>query len=283
MTSPATNVPTSGGQGGTGGGNQPPASNKDTEAAQGGVEAASSVNVPGPPATQPDTTRGGALGGVGQTGDTDSHSRDPRTTPPDTTQGGGGIGGTASPAYRAPSDNPAATIRDTSYQGADVRVNAGSPDAVKVGGGTTPNPAAVEPGQYGSGATQPGTLDTRGYGSPPITTVPAAGSPTAPTGVTATLVPNRVAVTVAWTPPGNAVAAGVLGYVVESNTTGTSQVGKNATSVEFEQGLVPGQSYTFTVYARTANGNGPRSAASAPVTIPSLRNLQADVTRDEGL
>lgn len=300
MTTPASNVPTSGGQGGSGGGNPPPASNKDTEAAQGGAETGSAA-VPGPAATQPDTTNQ-----AGYTGASPLYVTPPYRAPApdggtpagaitDTTVGGGGIGSTANPAYRAPAGTPpvAGGARETTTQGSAVQVAPGSPDAALIGGGTSVNPAGVDPAiitEDGVGFLAPdsaynvgGTRDTGSYGSPPLSTVPAAGSPTAPTSVTATLIPGRVAVQVAWTAPANAVATGVVGYVVENSTTGTTQVGKNATSVEFEQGLVPGQTYTFTVYARTSSGNGPRSAASAPVTIPSLTELQADVTRDEGL
>lgn len=286
MTTPASNLDTATGQGGTGGGGPVPDADgnlPDTAGANASGTGTGSTGAGGPNATQTDTTTGGPT--TGPTGDTDSHTRDPRTTPPDTTQGGGGIGGTANPAYvPPPADAPASTF-DTSGRAGVLTVNPGSPDAAKVGSGSGINPNAVEPsltpttGSYSVG----GTRDTSYIGSG-LSGVPAGtGTPGAPGTPTVAAIAGRTAARVTWTAPANAGATGVLGYVIENNKTGTMRVGKDAVTVEFEQGLIPGDTYTFTVFATTANGSGPRSAASAPFTLPKNQNLQPDQERDYGL
>lgn len=259
-----------------------PVEERDTTATPGGTSN-SNTGAGGPAATEPETSTQSPLGGAGRTGDTDSHTRDPNTAEPDTTVGGGGIGSTAAPAYRTSTPDAPGDEKDTSTTyGGTGGSTAGSPDAAKVGGVVNPN--AAEPGLTNS-AYASGNADTSYIGSSPGGNAPANdGTPTsAPTGVTAVLVADRSAVTVSWTPPANAAATKVTRYVVESNTQGTEQAPANATSVEFEQGLIPGQTYTFTVYAETTQGSGRRSAASAPVTIPSHGNLAADTTRADGL
>jgi hypothetical protein len=275
-------TPTNEGQGGTGGGTPPPGSNTDTEGANVGGSGGG-TGAGGPNATQPDTTSGALT--VGPTGDTDDHSHDPSTTPPDTTVGGGGINVSSNPAYRAPTEFVPASNLDTSGRAGVLTVNSGSPDAALVGDASGINPNAVEPpvapttGSYSVG----GTRDTSYIGSG-LSGVPAGtGTPTAPGKPTVAAVTGRIAATVTWTAPGNASATGVLGYVVETNTGGTMRVGKDATHVEFEQGLVPGDTYTFTVYAVTANGSGARSAVSDPFTVPKVQNLLSDTTPDYGV
>jgi hypothetical protein len=286
MTTPAQNVDTTDdGQGGTGPGADAPAvtpsttdrdAGTDTTDARGG----SRVDPPSPAHTVVETSGPSAGYGAYKTGDADDHSRDPQPLGDTTTFGG--IGGTALPPYRAPQEAPGATNFDTGSQAGVLAVNPGSPDAAVVGNNSGINPNAVEPGLTNS-ANQVTHTDTTGYGAGGPTHVPAgSGVAAAPTAVTATVVPNRRAVDVHWTAPANAVAAGVLGYVVESNTTGTQMAGKDDSSLEFEEGLEGGRTYTFTVFARTANGNGYRSAPSAPVTIPT-GDLTADDTRAEGL
>lgn len=289
MTTPASNTPTSEGQGGTGGGETPPGVTPSTTDRDAGTDTSGgggsrATEPASPAATQPDTTSGGVLGGVGATGNTDDHTRDPQPVGDTTTYGG--IGGTANPAYRAPLDNPPAENVETSNRAGTLAVDPASPDAALVGDASGINPNAVAPDDNAlpSGYAQTGTKDTGGYGSPALTTVPAGGTPLAPTSVTASAVTGRSAVHVGFTAPTNAAAANVLGYVVENDKGGTMRVGKNKTSnIEFEQGLVPGDSYKFSVYAVTATGSGPRSAWSSAVTIPKNSNLQPDTERDYGI
>lgn len=246
-----------------------------------------------------DTTVNAAIGGIGVVGDTDSHSHDPAGSGFVDSRGsaiidqaelstsvlGGGIGAAnTGQAYRAPVNDVPATNFDTASRSGIVRVEPGSPDSAAVGSGSGLNPNAIEPGFTNAAYDVMGTRDTTYANSPTFTAVPLpAGVPTAPTAVTVTAIANRAAVTVSWTAPSNAVATGVVGYIIESNTLGQTEVGKNQTSVEFEQGLIPGDTYTFTVFARTSNGTGVRSAKSAPFTVAFDKNLTADVIRDEGL
>lgn len=305
MTTPASNVDTTSGGGGDfdGGANDP-------------AYRAPGSGVPDTDGNAPDTTdniadSGGRLGGAGRTGDTDPHTKDPQaigdTTTPgggfpayrtgdtdshardpqqlqDTTQIGGGAGASSTgQAYRAPSDAPPASNQDTTQRSGYLAVNPGSPDAAVVGSAGGLNPNAVEPG-FTNSANTGSNRDTTNAGAPSFSPVPAQeGTPAAPTGVTAVAIANRAAANVSWTAPANAVATGVVGYIITSNTGGETEVGKNATTVEFDQGLIPGDTYTFTVFARTSNGTGPRSAPSAPLTMPFDANLTADTTRAEGL
>lgn len=275
-----------------------------------GVGADADGNSPDTSDQYPDS--GGAGGGAGRTGDTDTHARDPQqlgdTTVPtygnayrtgdvdphtrdpqvvgDTTVLGGGVGASSTgQAYRAPADPPGASNFDTSSRAGVLSVNPGSPDADVVGSGSGINPNAVEPGvtstSYDAAA---GMRDTTYAGSPAFTTVPAqAGSPAAPGKPTIAAITGRVACHVTWTAPADAVAKGVVGYIIETNTGGQMEVGKNHLTAEFEQGLVPGNTYTFTVYARTSNGTGPRSPISDPYTVPKVELLTPDTERDEGL
>lgn len=293
MTAPGNNVDTTSGGGGDfdGGANdpvyRPPTDGvpdddgvtQDTTATPGG-----SVPDPAPaPHRDFDTTRGG---GTDRNPDDDpAYTNAPPTPTPaenrDTTQLGGGIGGTVNQPYRAPREAPPASTTETGSQSGFVNVNPGSPDAEVVGTGSGLNPNAVEPG-HTNAAHNVSTYATTGYGDGGPTHVPAgSGTPSAPLNVTATVVPNRRAVDIHWDAPANADATGVIGYVVESNTHGTQYTGR-ATTIEFEEGLEGGRSYTFTVYARTANGTGFRSAPSNQVTM-GTGDLVADTTIAEGI
>jgi hypothetical protein len=98
-------------------------------------------------------------------------------------------------------------------------------------------------------------------------------TPTAPTAVSA--VPGAGQATVTFTPPSNAVAAGVTGYVVTAiDSTNSGNGGQTATSSGSPitvMGLTNGDSYTFTVVADAPGGNSPASTASnavTPVAVP---------------
>lgn len=291
-TPPVTQVDTTDdGQGGTGPGNLPPAVTPSATDHDAGSDTTDTIPDSGvgrtgdtdagahdPETTPPDTSGTGGPSRTYRTGDTDDHTKDPSTIPPDTTGTGGGQ------AYRAPLEAPPVTNYDTSGRGGFLAVNPGSPDDQAVGNDSGLNPNAVEPSSTDEAYEYAGTRDTTNAGAPAFVTVPAAGpTPAAPTSVAASQIANRTAVHVTWVAPVNAVAAGVLGYVIENSRTGTMRVGKDVLTVEFEQGLIPGDTYTFTVYAMTANGSGIRSAPSAPITIAKTQNLVADEERDYGL
>jgi hypothetical protein len=103
---------------------------------------------------------------------------------------------------------------------------------------------------------------------------PSGPAPAAPTNVTAA-VDGSGAVTVSWTG-----SAGAADYVVRPSGDGQSQTVVD-TSASMA-GLTPGQSYTFTVVARSASGvASAASAASAAVTPfgpPGLPTLSVGAT-----
>lgn len=97
--------------------------------------------------------------------------------------------------------------------------------------------------------------------------------PTAPTAVSA--VAGAGQATVTFTPPSNAVAAGVTGYTATSTDSTHSgnggQTASGSSSPIIVTGLTNGDSYVFTVVALSPNGNSSASTASnavVPVTVP---------------
>jgi titin len=143
----------------------------------------------------------------------------------------------------------------------------------------TGSPTATGPGITATGSSSPLTLTGLTDGTPYFVTVYAtnlagnslesgafpvlpASLPGAPTSVTATLISGGVSV--AFTPPTNTGGAPINSYTVTSNPGGiTATGGQGPITV---RGLTNGVTYTFTVVATTAAGNGPASAASNPVT-----------------
>ncbi|MEZ5207553.1 MAG: fibronectin type III domain-containing protein [Acidimicrobiales bacterium] len=93
---------------------------------------------------------------------------------------------------------------------------------------------------------------------------PPFSPPGAPTAVSA--VAGNTQATVSWTAPGNPGGGPILDYTVTSSP-GSKTCTATATSCTVT-GLVNGTSYTFTVKARNAGGQGPASAASNAV-VPS--------------
>lgn len=270
--------------------NEPLTDERETDTLSGGTDVGRTGNTDShladPRTNIGDTTvAGGGAGGIGRVGDVDPHTKDPVDySTRDTTQIGGGVAASSTgQAYRAPSDPPPASTFETAGRAGTLSVNPGSPDAAVVGNASGLNPNAVEP-TFQDPAYYGHTTDTTNAGAPSISPVPAAtGTPLAPGTPTVAAIAGRAACHVTWTAPANAVATGVVAYVVVSNTGGETEVGKNSLTVEFEQGLVPGDTYTFQVFARTSNGTGPRSAASLPFTVPKADNILPDTERDEGL
>ena len=95
----------------------------------------------------------------------------------------------------------------------------------------------------------------------PIPLVPPAGSPGAPTGVTAS--PGIASASVSWTAPVDPGNSPVTSYTVTSSPGGIT-VTTSSTST-LVNGLTPGVSYTFTVTATNATGTGYPSAPSNAV------------------
>jgi len=100
-----------------------------------------------------------------------------------------------------------------------------------------------------------------------VTATPTAdGSvPSAPTGVTAT--PGNGAATVAWTAPASNGGSAITSYVVTSSPGGQTATVDDDERRATVTGLTNGTSYTFTVRAVNANGNGAASAASNAVVV----------------
>lgn len=199
----------------------------------------------------------------------------------DTLDGGGSPIQQANPPYRAPSNPPAASDRDTTYPGPAPSTNP------LVGGG--------EP-VYSSGDTNPygdetqdwisGNFDTVNPRYPMQTT--GTGIPAAPDTPTATGVNSGATVT--WASVANPANAHIRGYRIEAvhlsddydgagpdtaavtgthtqtSAAGVVFAGADATSVLFSD-VVPGDRYAFRVAAVNDNGTGPYSPWSN-VVVP---------------
>lgn len=107
-----------------------------------------------------------------------------------------------------------------------------------------------------------GTLETGNIGSigPVSTLVPVApaGTPSVSAGARSVIV--------SWATVADPDAtAPVLGYVIVGSTGGTAYTNRGTTTAVV-QNLVPDQAYTFRVYARNRNGDGPLGTVSGSVT-----------------
>lgn len=194
------------------------ATNKDTTATGGG-----GVDDPGnSPATQPDTT--GAQGGP------TSQPTDTSITGTLSTEEPGSPTRNADPKYRAPSDPPPATNKDTSWTDRPISDGSDRPD-------------------YGQNMTS--TYDTENPTVPLETTSTAlAGQPAAPA-VRGVARGVEVTLTAVADPAG----APVRGYRVEGSTGGVTFAGRGATKVVVNN-LTPSVDYQFRVAAVTDNGVG---------------------------
>lgn len=187
------------------------------------------------PATQPDTTavQGSDGAPVGyQEGTVDQTV--------DTLDGGGSPIQQANPAYRAPSGDVAASVKDTTWT--DRPISDGT-----------------DPSQTDLWISQ--NRDTVNPTYPLQTT--STNTPVAPATPTATAGPRSVTVT--WAAVADPSGAEVRGYRIEGSTGGVTFAGRNATSVVVTD-LVPSQSYKFRVAAYNDNGESPFSAYSNSVS-----------------
>lgn len=262
-------VDTTGAGGGTGGGgSNAPATT--TETTGGGAGGSESPAAPPPAHEGFDTTQGG--GSDRNAADNPAYNENAPTATPvntvDTTKPGYDPNSADDPAYREPSGPvPQAGTTDTRNPGgSNVTVNPGSPDAATVGGGSV-NPNAQEPGVTNSAYDAGGTRDTSGAGTNPNETFTAPGTIPAPINVHATAVAGRRAAHVTWDAGAGTPVGMVDGWTIEGSTGGTLRVPGNVRGAEIEEGLVGGQTYTFTVFGHNENGTGLRSTPSNPVTI----------------
>jgi hypothetical protein len=108
--------------------------------------------------------------------------------------------------------------------------------------------------------------------------------PDAPTSVINTL-SSDTSITMSWTAPTNTGGSAITGYRLKAYLSGsyTGLYADSATTSATITGLTTNNTYTFTVYAINANGNGVESIASAGIltksssafsmTIPAITNL----------
>lgn len=165
-------------------------------------------------------------------------------------------GGTGDPAYSPPpGDTPGSNV-DTTLTSRRTDV----PD--------DNNPNAIPSGYVVNQRDTSGVHTAQG-GAVPFT------PPGAPSGVSATAVPNRREVVVQWTPGTAPVGAPVKRWLVQGNTTGSKIVPAHEHQTVMSEGLVGGDVYRFTVYAETDLGTGYRSAPSNAVTVS-----KGDITSD---
>ena len=92
----------------------------------------------------------------------------------------------------------------------------------------------------------------------------AAAAPGAPTGATAQA--GNASATVSWQAPASNGGAAITDYTVTSTPGTITKTVNGSTLSAVVTGLTNGTSYTFTVRATNADGSGPASSPTAPVT-----------------
>ena len=102
----------------------------------------------------------------------------------------------------------------------------------------------------------------------PMTTSITIGAPLAPTGVTG--VAGIRQATLSWTAPATDNGSPIAGYVVTpfvGNVRLAAKMLLGGSTSRTVTGLTTGTTYTFTVAAANANGTGPPSAPTAPISV----------------
>ena len=158
-----------------------------------------------------------------------------------------------------------------------------SPDGLAVTVGAATTSATVDGLSAGTAYTFTVTA-TNGVGdglpSAPSNAVVAATVPGAPTGVVA--VDGDGQATVSWTPPADDGASPITAYTVQSNPGGLAVTVDAATTSTTVGALTNGTSYTFTVTATNALGDGPPSSPSEAVTPAGLPGAPTAVVAEVG-
>lgn len=167
--------------------------------------------------------------------------------------------GNASIWWSPPSNTGGGSLSYTvtaSPGGATCKTNATSCGIQGLSNGTTYTFTVVATNSAGTG---PGTTT--------VGLMPK-GKPTAPQGANASPIPNGARVN--WSPPASDGGVGLAQYVVVASPGDTTcVVVSTSTTCDF-LGLAPGSTYSFVVYADNSVGRGPASAATAPVTTPTI-------------
>lgn len=172
--------------------------------------------------------------------------------------------GKVSLTWTAPSDNSAAITKYTVYTFLDGEP-VGSPVTVS---GSPPSTAAIVSGLTNGAEYTFQVTATNANGESDASDAVSAkpvGKPGAPTEVTAAA--GDGAVTVSWTAPSSDGASAITSYtVVVSPGDVTTTTADGAARTAVVRGLTNGESYTATVFATNAIGDGPESDASNSVT-----------------
>jgi titin len=169
--------------------------------------------------------------------------------------------GQATVSWSAPVNTGGATI--SSYTVTVVETGATS----IVNAGTSTTITGLVAGQSYTFTVAATNIVGTGPASSPSTAITIPTVPGAPTGVSATPGPGGGQATVTWVPPASG-GSPITSYTVTVVETGaTMQSGVPSATVT---GLTPGSSYTFTVFATNAVGNGPPSSASTSITLPTV-------------
>lgn len=148
----------------------------------------------------------------------------------------------------------------------------------RTGPTSTSTVGADDPGPGALSATVPSAPTVVPASTPSLAVVPAT-TPGAPTGVT--VAGGNGQVWVSWNPPDGNGGSPIIGYLVIpylDGTRGSPITYLSTTTTEVISGLTNGDSYTFAVEALNAEGAGPPSLQSSPVTPTSVPGVPRDLT-----
>ncbi|MHB8219824.1 MAG: fibronectin type III domain-containing protein, partial [Acidimicrobiales bacterium] len=174
------------------------------------------------------------------------------TTGPGTLPGGSG------PASRAPL--VAVGRHPNTFGSRQLLTVDGTPDTCVAGGPSTAGQAPGGPCGVAVGPT--GNLAIADTAVNRVRVVVAAASPVAPQGVVANAASSSGAVDVSWSPVTGFAGSLPSSYTVTASPGGISVSEPGTDTAAVVPGLTPGRTYTFTVAAAYAGGDGPPSLPS---------------------
>jgi alpha-tubulin suppressor-like RCC1 family protein len=171
--------------------------------------------------------------------------------------------GTATVNWSAPGYNGNAAL--TPYT---ITASPGGQTATAPGSSTSGSISGLPYGSYTFTVTAANVVGN-GPTSAPSSAVVLPTVPGAPTSVTATA--GNSSASVSWTAPSYNGESSITSYVVTASPGGEQATAPSGQTYTTLTGLAPGTSYTFTVFATNAEGNGTASAPSnavVPYTFP---------------